>query len=184
MISEFQKLIDTSIKYKVDYKQFTKLQKNALTLLGLNSMNKLRDRFEGQSFLDKFLLRSYSELALQNAFGKIVIDDLKKNTIKSYKPDFSLNGLKVEIICSSNDEYPIVPKGEFELGAVILVNLHTRETYFVGTVEKKVLDENLEDKSLSPLLSKNFSGYLKNFDIILPFKIENFGTDQTEKSIK
>jgi hypothetical protein len=177
MISEFQKLTDTSIKYKVDYKQFTALQRNALTILGLTSMNKLRDRFEGQSFLDKFLIRSYSELALQNAIGKTVIDEIKKNTVKAYKPDFVINGLKVELICSSNDEYPIIPKGDFELGAIVLVNLHTRETYFVGTVDKKQLDQNIDDKSLSPLLSKNFAGYLKNFDIVTPFVPDSVDID-------
>ena len=175
MISEFQKLADKGLKYKVDYKQFITLQNNALTLLGLTSMNKLRDRYEGQSFLDKFLLRSYSELALQNAIGKIVVDEVKKNTVKAYKPEFIINGLRVEIICSSTDEYPIVPKGEFELAAVIFVNLHTRETYFVGTIDKQLLDENIDDKSISPLLSKNFAGYLKNFEIIRPFEAVQSG---------
>lgn len=166
MVGEFHKIIDKCVKYRVDYKQFIALQNIALLHLGLLGMNQLRDRFEGQSFLNKFLTRSYAELATQNVMNETFVDPEKKRLIKSYRPEIIIKGEVVELIYSPIGEYPLIPKGIYDIGAVVFVNLITRDTFFAGIVRQKALIESIDKIPLSPLLSKHFVGYLKNLEVL------------------
>lgn len=166
MVGQFHKIIEKSVKYRIDYKQFVDLQNLALMHLGLLDMNQLRDRFEGQLFLNKLLMRSYAEIATQNALNYIFIDPDKKKLVKSYRPEISIAGKTVELIYAPVDEYPLIPKGLYDIGAVVFVNLQTRDTFFAGTVKQETLIKSVDKVSISPLLSKQFFGYLKNLDVL------------------
>lgn len=165
MIKELITIFDKAYRFKVDYKLNTQLHNIAIKHLGLDNMNQLRDRYEGQAYLDRFLTKSYSEFAVQKMLGiDFVSLDLKAS--KSYKPVLVYNGKNYEIIGSSLEEYPLIPKGEYDYAMLSFVNLGRREVYVVGYCSYKNLLKLIDSADLSPTKSRSYIGNLKDFSKI------------------
>lgn len=134
----------------------------------MSDMNKLRDRFEGQKYLDAFLTKSFAELAFEKIIDRRIISWEQKESKKSYKPVLEIDGKTVELIIADFESYPLIPKGEYEIGVVIFVNIDMRTTIVLGYASKETLLANADVSNLSPIFETNYVGYLKNFDILSP----------------
>ncbi|TKC06470.1 hypothetical protein FA048_14735 [Pedobacter polaris] len=153
---------------KIDYTTVEWLKKIALKNLGLDNINKLRDRFEGQLYLDNFLKRSFLEIAFEKYTGIKFIDKLKKETYKNYVPSFIINKQTISLFSFTNGEYPKISTEEFDFAVFGMVNLEARQTELIGFLHKKEVVKYTYSDSLSPLTSRNYLGMFKTFDKILP----------------
>ena len=169
MIEELLTVFDRAYRFKVDYKLNTQLHNAAIKQLGLTNMNQLRDRYEGQAYLDRFLTKSFSEFAIQKMLGiDFVSIDLKTN--KSYKPSLVYEDKTYEVISSSMDDYPLIPIGNYDYAIFCFVNIGRREVYVIGYCDYKDLIKLIDPAELSPIKAKAYIGNLKNFTKIKSFQ--------------
>lgn len=175
MLKELLNIFDKAYRFKVDYKLNTQLHNIAIKHLGLQNMNQLRDRYEGQTYLNRFLTKSFSEFAVQKMLGvDFVTLELKEN--KRYKPEVLFNDKTFEIIASSLDEYPLIPAGGYDYAIFSFVNIERREVYITGFMSAKVLLNSVVSADLSPTKAKAYIGTLKDFsqiDFLDKLLIEN-----------
>ncbi|NQD69990.1 hypothetical protein HP439_04545 [Sphingobacterium shayense] len=158
-------------KYKIDYNDFRRLQQIAIEHLNVPNMTKLRDRFEGQKYLDAFLTKSFAELALEKLIGKKIISWEEKESKKGYKPIVTIGGATTELIIADFESYPLVPKGSYEIGVVVFVNIEIRNTLMLGYATREELITGVSDLNLSPMFRNEYLGHLKNFDILRPVEV-------------
>src|SRR5690606_28662251 len=147
---------------------FKRLQQIAMEHLNVPNMGKLRDRFEGQRYLDTFLRKSYAELAIEKLIGESLISWEDKESKKDYKPNIEIQGVKVEIIVTDFESYPLIPKSSFEIGIVVFVNIDMRQTFTIGYAISEELIAGVSDINLSPMFRHEYYGHLKDFHILRP----------------
>lgn len=153
---------------KIDYATVEWLKKIALKNLGLENINQLRDRFEGQLFLDNFLKRSFLEVAFEKYVGIKFIDKLKKETHKNYIPSFISNDKIFSLFSYTKGQYPKISTKEFDFAIFGLVNLEARHVEIIGFLPKQEVVKYIQSESLSPLTSKDYLGMFKTFDKTIP----------------
>ncbi|MGF1925420.1 MAG: hypothetical protein ACQUHE_14685, partial [Bacteroidia bacterium] len=139
---------------KIDYGSIEWLKKIALSHLGLSNMNALRDRFEGQTYLNNFLKKSYLEIAFEKYSQSKVIIKEKKESIKSYEPTFIINKKKIALLSYTNEEFPKIPSAGFDIGVFGLVNLDARSVKIVGFLEKEKIMCQLRSDNSSMISNK------------------------------
>lgn len=166
MLSEYIDVIKNSEKYKISQNDLMLFQRTALNHLKLTNMNELRDRYEGQAYLNNFLVRSYAEKALESFLGAIFIDVEKQFNDKSYKPAFAYKNTGIELITAIPEEYPLIPRTPFKIGCIVLVNLESRSTYLAGFFNLDDITDHIVNNPPSPLALKNNLGYLKDFSAL------------------
>jgi hypothetical protein len=171
MIKELPSFFHQSIKYQIDRATLVKLHNIACNHLGLTNINHIRDKFEGQAYLDRFLIRSFAEIALQRVLDEQILSFEKKEKNKNYKPQFKIKEKSVQLIASDFDSYPLVPKAEFDFAAIVFANVISRETLLLGFVEREELLQNIDSQGVSPIQATTFSGSLKNFEIVKPLEL-------------
>lgn len=155
-------------RYKIDYSVLIKTQKIVLQQLGFSNINQLRDRFEGQKYLNSVLLKTYAFASLQLSFENEInhrelLEQIKTNSI-------TLDSENYEIIISDMDSLPMVPKSELNSAILIFVNIATRDALIVGKASFKAILDNLDRAPISPVYEKYYHGYLKNFKIFSPLR--------------
>ena len=158
-------IFNKAIQYKIDYTTHIKLQKIALQHLGLTNINHIRDRFEGQAYYDNFLVKAYSEVAMQRIFYNQVFK-IENKIKKSYSPSFEFKGKKLFIINSKLTDYPLIPKLNFDIAVVIFVNVNSRETYIIGWMNYNEIVAESDKAGISPLSDKHYHGYFTKLDLL------------------
>lgn len=166
MLSEYISVIKNSEKYKISQKELMLLQRMALNHLRLNNMNELRDRYEGQAYLNNFLVRSYAEKALGNFLGDNSIDAERQFNDKNYKPIFKYKGYDIELITTTLDQFPLIPRTPFTIGCIVLVNLDSRSAYLTGFFNLKDVVSSILNNPPSPIALKSNLGYLEDFSTL------------------
>ena len=136
-MSDFFKIVGERIK---DYPQIKVgrtaeqfLQKAVLMRMGLTDMNALRDRFEGQSFLDKHRSRLFSNLAVREFLGEVV-------RMRSYKlveenENYIIhNGHKYEIIVAQFGTLPQFKRTDYKNDIILVFQRDLFWIHIVGII--------------------------------------------------
>ncbi|MFN0257730.1 hypothetical protein [Pedobacter ureilyticus] len=153
-------------KIKFDYSTLDKLKNIALKHLKVDNMNNLRDKFEGQSYLNAFLVKSFAELTLERFLGFSFIDENLKTLRKDYQPEIIVENKKLIIIAFKHDEVPKIRRIEFELAVFVSINLHNKTAEILGFLDYKSIVDNCSDYTISPLTSKIFIGSFSDFKLL------------------
>jgi len=151
------------IKIKIDYRNSEWLKGIALKNLGIENINQLRDRFEGQSYLNAFLVKSYSELALEKFLQVVIVDKKVKETQKNYSPHIVFNNFSVNLIAFTVGNFPKITKMKFDVGIFACVNLESKTVEFLGFQDYKTILELSDPFLLSPIQSNLYNGVIKDF---------------------
>ena len=157
-----------TVKYKINYSKYEWLKKITLKNLGISNLYNLRDRFEGQAYLERFLVRSYGELALEKYLNRPIIDLDQKENNKDYFPAFSCGDKKIALFSFTAGEYPKINRDNFDIGVFVLVNLDYRTSEILGFLNFSLLLQLADNKRLSPLQGKMYLGEFKDFDQLIP----------------
>ena len=157
-----------TVKYKINYSKYEWLKKIILKNLGISNFNKLRDRFEGQAYFDRFLVRSYGELALEKFLNQTIIDLDQKENNKDYFPVFFCGDKKIALFSFTAGEYPKIIRDNFDIGVFVLVNLDYRTSEILGFLYSPLLLQLADNKHLSPVQGKMYLGEFKDFNQLLP----------------
>ena len=175
MISEFLKHTGEFLrKYpqvKLTMKEEFAIRDNVLNSLGLKNLNQLRDRYEGQAFLDKTLKNYGGLVACQKHLGLEVttIEDLN---IKDFRPQIKAENLVYDIKVFEFGQLPDLELNSIK-NAIIFVIQKDKSTFSIcGFGDKKMVLNNLVDSSNETVNSvnlKKFIGFssLKPIDGIL-----------------
>lgn len=86
-----------------------KVRDCALKSLNLSSMNALRDKFEGVSFLENFYLKISGVLAVELVLKTSLINWERLDAV-GYNPLVNISGKEILVITSKFGEFPSVPK--------------------------------------------------------------------------
>lgn len=109
------KFKENHTKIKINKFEIVKIQEAVLHVLKLKDLNKLRDKFDGVVYYEKFLRDTICEIAIEKLLKKKIIDWESKKNKKGYKPSFIFNEKIAEIIFVPYEEYPVIinePKSE------------------------------------------------------------------------
>lgn len=158
----------TPYRVKIEYTKYEWLKNLALKHLGINNINKLRDRFEGQVYFNNFLIRSYGEIALEKFLGLSVVDLSRKESQRNYIPSIKINSKVITIIAFTFNESPKILKADFDLAVFIVVNLEKRTCDILGFLHRDKLIQFADSKLLSPLDETRYLGVFKTFEELLP----------------
>tara|TARA_Y100000385_G_scaffold286921_1_gene349984 strand:- start:935 stop:1438 length:504 start_codon:yes stop_codon:yes gene_type:complete len=140
------------------------LQKEVVKKLNLSGMGALRDRFDGQLFLDKNRSRLFSNLALREYFEE-PIDIRNEKLLDENKKFIVFNDKKYQILVFQFGQLPRINSDEIK-GDVILI---CQRDKFINSIIGIVSEENIKDKN-------NLKRNDNYFDFI--------GFDKVEKILK
>ncbi|WP_298904395.1 hypothetical protein [uncultured Psychroserpens sp.] len=146
------------------------IRESVMKHLGLDNLNQLRDRYEGQAFFEKTMMNVGGLISIQKHLNLPIVDFTTIN-LKDFQPKINLNGDLVDVHV-------------FEFGSLPLINIDNikRPVFFVikkdhitfticGLATKDVVRENLErthiEKS-STVNNMSFIGFkhLKHIDTV------------------
>ena len=118
------------------------VQNAVLTRLGMSNLNALRDRYEGQSFLDKHQSRLFANLALREHHGEVI----RRTSFKLIDDEencFSINGKSYDIIVCQFGELPVIksPKA-FNNPNILVYQRDIFWMYIIGIIDLDVLQDD------------------------------------------
>lgn len=152
-----------------------KIQRCALSHLGLRDMGQLRDRMEGQAYYNKLKRDVLSEFAFENVLGMNGFD-WKKREVKGYKrKQYNFDFGSVSLVAFSGQEIPKISTKHLSNFVFIYVNPEFR-VYVSGLARKSVISQSLSNVV-----------YLENQSSVIEFKefekLEDFGSFEELSSI-
>lgn len=175
MISEFLKHTGEFLrKYpqiRLTMNEEFAVRDSVLNSLGLKNLNQLRDRYEGQTFLDKTIKNYGGLVACQKHLNKEVTTISELN-IKDFKPQIFGKDLLYDIKVFDFGELPVLELESIE-NPIIFVIQKDKSTFSIcGYGDKKLILQNLIDSNNETVNSvnlKNFIGFsfLKTIDEII-----------------
>lgn len=152
-------------KFKVSQRDFIQLQRYAASHLGVKDIYSLKDKFEGERYYNEFLQRSFAELAFQD-YTNIEHFDISDKELKNFKPYFNLDGSEIQLISCDFEEYPRIPKGDYDSLVVCYVNISTRQVWIIGSIDKEIAIDNSDQSLISPVYRKISYGVFKKFELL------------------
>ncbi|WP_411894101.1 hypothetical protein [Winogradskyella sp. A2] len=162
MITEFLKHTGEFLRQypqiRLSMKEEFAVRDSVLNSLGLKNLNQLRDRYEGQTFLDK-TLKNYGGLVACQKHLNIKITTIDELNIKDFKPQIQgKNGIyDIKVF-----DFGSLPVLEFTTirNPIIFVIQKDKSTFSIcGYGDKEMILNNLVDSSNETVNSVN----LKNF---------------------
>ena len=162
MITEFLKHTGEFLRQypqiRLSMKEEFAVRDSVLNSLGLKNLNQLRDRYEGQTFLDK-TLKNYGGLVACQKHLNIKITTIDELNIKDFKPQIQgKNGIyDIKVF-----DFGSLPVLEFTTirNPIIFVIQKDKSTFSIcGYGDKETILNNLVDSSNETVNSVN----LKNF---------------------
>ncbi len=123
------------------------IQISAMNHLGLTNLNHLRDRFEGQAFLDKTTKNIGGLIAMQKHLT-IESIDLNKTKLNDFQPHIELEGQKVLVNVFKFGELPLVNVSEVKNPIIFIIQKDTLTFLLCGLASIEVVTNNLIETSI------------------------------------
>lgn len=154
----------------LSYRDLNNIQKVVLQCLNLNNINDLRDKHEGVAFIEKFSLRVFGVIAIQNLL-KLELIDLYKINPKTYQPNITLLNQEINVIMSEYGEFPIIDKLN-DKPAIITIKKGTKEVWICGYADIDTLNSYQDDTLIKGSMTKNIDSktVFIGFEYLKPFK--------------
>ena len=92
---------------KLAYTDLKKIEDVVMKSLEIDNMNKLRDKFEGVAFIEKFTQKVVGIMALEKKF-KINYINWETLNPGDYQPQILVSGIEVDIITCPYGNFPII----------------------------------------------------------------------------
>jgi len=153
---------------KLGYTDTYKINNIVLNFLNLNSMFELRDRFEGEVFLNTFSVKVKGAIALEK-FLEIELIDWDNLTPNNYSSNLSKIGLEIDIISSDNGSFPIVERNSVR-PAIIINIVGTNNLWICGYASVDVLNNNQSDRFYSGMMNRETKTAFIGYDKLVKFK--------------
>ena len=175
MITEFLKHTGELLR-KYPQIRLTRIEEFAirdavLSFLGLNNLNQLRDRFEGQSFWNKTLKNYGAVIACQKHLN-IPITEIAKLNLKDFTPQIHTQNKTYDIQVFDFGKLPDIELDSIQNSMIFVIQKDKSTFSICGYGEKQLILDNLVNSSSETVKSidlKNFIGfkYLKPIEEII-----------------
>ena len=152
----------------IPLKTINEIQNIALKNLGLNNLNQLRDKYEGQAYLNRFLLTN-TALFIADQHFNVETDFMEKiGSSKTNANFYSHLGINYRLISILYGTIPEIPLDACEPLIFCIMHKNFRSGWIIGRLlSYEFNDPTLFHQITSPILkSKKFIG----FDQIVPFQ--------------
>jgi hypothetical protein len=162
-----------SFKYEtLSYKNILKVQQVVLESLKLSNVNELRDKFEGVAFIDRFSLKIYGIIAIENLL-RLELIDWPKVDPKNFEPIIKINDQKISVIMSEYGEFPTIDKIS-DKPAIIAIKKDKKDIWICGFADVDTLNNNQDESMLKGSMTKNIDSktifvgfeFLKSFSTL------------------
>lgn len=168
-----REFLDKVFKYKDNFKaiKITRsleydVQNQALRILKLDNINKLRDKHEGVMFYNNFSKEVLGAYALGKHLGVNLVD-LTSPISKNFIAEINLNNTKVLVSIFNYGEFPLVDMSSI-LPTIFMIRRNQEMFYVCGLALPKIITENtFAPTTYSPMNSKR--EYFYGFDKLIPF---------------
>jgi hypothetical protein len=122
------------------------IEKKVIQYLKLNSMNELRDKFEGQAFYNNYSTILLGEMAVKKKLGLNFLENgVKPNNKEAI---LILNGNEILIITSHYGEFPYINENE-KRSVIFTIRKNDLSIWICGLATIDILEENKLNKSQS-----------------------------------
>ena len=130
------------------------LQKEVVKQIGVADMNALRDRFEGQQFLDNHRSRLFANLAVREYLGEN-IRRRELNLIDENENFIFIRGVQVEILVTPFGSLPQFKRESYPFPVLIIFQRAQFTFYISGILERiEILNEsNYMNKNSNPVFT-------------------------------
>lgn len=165
MITEFLKHTGEFLRQypqiRLSMKEEFAVRDSVLNSLGLKNLNQLRDRYEGQTFLDK-TLKNYGGLVACQKHLKIPVTSIEELNIKDFKPQIKGKDSTYDIKVF---EFGLLPALELKSinNPIVFIIQKDKSTFSIcGYGNKDLVLKNLVDannETVNSVSLKNFIGF-------------------------
>lgn len=136
------------------------IRNSSMQCLGLDNVNHLRDRFEGQAFLDKTLKNIGALFACQKHLN-IGISDLSELNLRDFSPRIKINDKTLLINVFNFGELPFIDLNDNNNNPTIFVIQKDKLTFMIcGFAESEFIRDNLIESTEATSSSKNFKSFV------------------------
>ena len=174
-----KEFINTVLKHRenyinesITYREYDQLKKKVMKTLGLSDMGELRDKYEGEAFLNNFVLKIISVLILQKILNRELIN-LEEVNPKDYMPVVNISGVDINVITCEYGELPIIQKDNRN-PAILNVKRKQKDVWICGYASVDVLNKYQSEKGVTAIAAKNPESRVKftGFGELKTFKSE------------
>jgi len=137
------------------------MRNSVFEFLGLENINQLRDRFEGQVFLDK-TVRNYGGLIACQKFLDIPITALSKINLRNFQPKVKINSTTYNVHVFDFGFLPAITEEESNFPTLFVIKKETLTFSLCGYADTSTIKNNLvtsQGDTSSPNGFKNFIGF-------------------------
>lgn len=143
------------------------IQNAVMSHLGLTNLNQLRDRYEGQAFLDKTTKNIGGSMAVRKHLN-IEPLDLNITKLNDFQPSIQLNGQKVLVNVFKFGELPLVSVNEMKYPTLFILQKDTLTFLICGLASKKVIKNSLIESTMVKSRTDKFMEFT-GFDFLEKF---------------
>tara|TARA_Y100000815_G_C13341144_1_gene499982 strand:- start:2619 stop:3146 length:528 start_codon:yes stop_codon:yes gene_type:complete len=165
LISEFLKhtgeLLRKYPQVRLTFSQEQAIRNTVLSVLGLNNINQLRDRYEGQAFWDKTLKNYGGLVACQKHLG-IEVTSIENINIRDFKPQIKGKDSIYDIEVFDFGQLPDLELKSIKNPTIFVIQKDKSTFSICGFGNKQLILENLVDSSNETVKSvelKKFIGF-------------------------
>ena len=164
------------IVVKTIYAEVNRIESIVLNTLNLNSLNELRDKYEGVAFYNEFSREIYGTIAVEKLL-KLNLINWSIINAKSYKADMNHAGFNVDIITCKYGELPVIEKN-IKRSAIITVKKDEKSVWICGFASIKVLQDNQNNHFIKETIYRDSKTAFVGFD-----KLKSFTTIEELKNL-
>lgn len=137
---------------KLTYTDLKKIEDVVMRALDIDNMNKLRDKFEGVAFIEKFTEKIVGIIVLEK---KLKVNYINWETLNPiyFQPKIVVKNTEIDIITCAYGTFPIINRINNN-PAIIFIKKDKRDIWICGFADRQVLNNNTSDKYLSGALMR------------------------------
>jgi hypothetical protein len=139
------------------------IQKIVLEYLDLKDLGKLRDRFEGQSFLEKSIRKISAYYSVLEYFG-FEKPQMNINLSNDFNPIVNINGKDYDICVSEFGSFPKFRVNNFTKPIIFVLQKSIHTYSIAGVAELEILNDTSNFKSAG-LMENDFISFNKLINI-------------------
>lgn len=135
------------------------IRNEVINHLGLNNINEMRDRFEGQAFFDKTIMNVGGLMAIQKHLDLPIVN-ISQINLDGYSPYLEINNEVINVMVFEFGKIPLFDDTKLKNKVFFVIQKDKTTFNLCGFLDIKTIKENVIDVNTKTHSQAGFKGFI------------------------